>query len=166
MRHQIRGRALGRTSAHKTALRRNLLSALFTHERIVTTVAKAKEFRPSAERMITLAKTKDLTRIRRAMAALPDKDVVKKLFDVLGPRFASRAGGYTRILKLGKARLGDNAPRAIFELVERTPKVQEGPAPEVETKEEPGHEGHGHGPGEHGKAAAKKPRKKAAAAAK
>src|SRR5262245_12258504 len=113
MRHQVRGRALGRTSAHKKALRRNLLAALFTHERIVTTVAKAKEFRPAAERLITLAKKRDLHRIRLALAELPDKDVVKKLFDVLGPRFASRNGGYCRILKLDRRRLGDNAPRAI-----------------------------------------------------
>ncbi len=129
MRHLVRGRALGRTSAHKKALGRNLLSALFTHERIVTTVAKAKEFRPAAERLITLAKKRDLHRIRIAMARIPNKTVVKKLFDVLGPRFAERKGGYTRILKLGKRRLGDNAPRAILELVERTPKADAEPVP-------------------------------------
>jgi len=124
MRHQVRGRKLSRTSAHKKALKRNLLSSLFTHERIETTVAKAKEFRPNAERLITLAKERNLHNIRLAMSYIPDKAVVKKLFDVLGPRFSSRPGGYTRILKLGKARLGDNAPRAIFELVERTPKAE------------------------------------------
>jgi large subunit ribosomal protein L17 len=137
MRHQVRGRALGRTSAHKRALRRNVLRALFTHERIVTTVAKAKEFRPSAERLITLAKTKDLARFRRALAFLPDEEVVAKLFGVLGPRFATRPGGYTRILKLEKPRLGDNAPRAIFELVERTPKAEGEAAPEVGTEAAP-----------------------------
>jgi large subunit ribosomal protein L17 len=124
MRHQVRGRKLSRTSAHKKALKRNLLSSLFTYERIETTVAKAKEFRPNAERLITLAKERTLHNIRLAMSYIPDKAVVKKLFDVLGPRFSSRPGGYTRILKLGKARLGDNAPRAIFELVERTPKAE------------------------------------------
>lgn len=123
MRHQVRGRQLSRTSAHKKALGRNLLSSLFLHERIVTTVAKAKEFRPAAERLITLAKTKNLHHVRLALSKIPDRAVVKKLFDDIAPRFASRPGGYTRILKLGKARLGDNAPRAIFELVERKEKA-------------------------------------------
>jgi large subunit ribosomal protein L17 len=134
MRHQVRGRQLSRTSAHKKALKRNLLTSLFTHERIVTTVAKAKEFRPAAERMITLAKERNLHNVRLAMSHIPDKKVVKKLFDVLGPRFAGRSGGYTRILKLGKARLGDNAPTAIFELVERTPKAEAAPEEATEKK--------------------------------
>jgi large subunit ribosomal protein L17 len=125
MRHQIRGRKLSRTSAHKKALKRNLLSSLFTHERVTTTLAKAKEFRPAAERLITLARTKDLHHIRLALSHIPDKTVVKKLFDDIAPRFATRPGGYTRILKLGKARLGDNAPRAILELVERKEKAPE-----------------------------------------
>lgn len=135
VRHQVRGRALGRTSAHKKALGRNILAALFTHERIITTVAKAKEFRPAAERMITLAKTRNLARIRRAISYLPDETVVKKLFDVIGPRFATRNGGYTRVLKLGGRRLGDNAPLAMLELVERTPKADVSPAPTVEAEE-------------------------------
>jgi len=157
VRHQVRGRALGRTSAHKKALQRNILAALFTHERIVTTVAKAKEFRPAAERMITLAKTRNLAHIRRAISYLPDKTVVKKLFDVIGPRFATRNGGYTRVLKLAGRRLGDNAPLAMLELVERTPKQDESPAPQVETKAE----------GKEPKPAkSKKPAKKAAAASK
>lgn len=133
MRHQVRGRALSRTSAHKTALKRNLLSSLFTHERIITTVAKAKEFRPSAERLITLAREKNLHNIRIACAELPGRHgraVVMKLFNDIAPRFATRKGGYTRILKLGKARLGDNAPRAVFELVVR--KTAEAPGVETE----------------------------------
>jgi large subunit ribosomal protein L17 len=156
MRHQIRGRKLSRTSAHKKALKMNMLTSLFRHERIITTVAKAKEFRPAAERMITLAKTRDLHHIRMAVSRLQDKEIVRKLFDVIAPRFASRNGGYTRILKLGHARLGDNAPRAIFELVERTPKAEPEAveAPETaKTKK-----------GAAGEAKAKKPRSKKAAA--
>lgn len=118
MRHRKKGRKFGRTAEHRTALKRNLLKALFTHGRIITTLAKAKEYRPEAEKMITLAKVQSLHRIRRAAALLGnDKTVVKKLFDEIGPSFAERPGGYTRILKLAKPRLGDGAPRAILELV-------------------------------------------------
>ena len=95
-----------------------MLKALFTHGRVITTLPKAKEYRPFAEKMITLAKVKNLHNIRRAASMLGnDREVVQKLFDEIGPRFAERNGGYTRILKLAKPRLGDNAPRAIFELV-------------------------------------------------
>ena len=129
MRHRVQGRKFGRTSEHRIALKRNLLKALFTHGRIVTTVAKAKEYRPYAEKMITLAKVKNLHRVRRAASLLGnDKAVVKRLFDEIGPSFADRPGGYTRILKLNKPRLGDNAPRAIWELVgesERRARVAE-----------------------------------------
>lgn len=110
-----------------------MLSSLFTHERIVTTVAKAKEFRPKAERLITLSREKNLHNIRLALQEFPGRHgraVVMKLFNEIGPRSLSRKGGYTRILKLGKARLGDNAPRAIFELVDKTPKD----APAADTK--------------------------------
>ena len=118
MRHRKKGRKFGRTAEHRTALKRNLLKALFTHGRITTTLAKAKEYRPEAERMITLAKVRNLHRIRRAASLLGnDKTVVKKLFDEIGPAFQERPGGYTRILKLAKPRLGDGAPRAILELV-------------------------------------------------
>ena len=118
MRHRVRGRKFGRTREHRLALKRNLLKSLFTHGRSTTTLAKAKEFRPHAEKMITLAKVKDLHRVRRAAQLLGnDRDVVKKLFDDIGPQFADRPGGYTRILKLAKPRLGDGAPRAILELV-------------------------------------------------
>jgi len=122
MRHLVRGRKFSRTSSHREAMRRNIVVSLFRHERIVTTPEKAKEFRGYAERWITLAREKSLHNFRRAVGALQDKAVVRKLFDVLGPRFKSRPGGYTRVLKLSRRRIGDNASQAIWELVERTPK--------------------------------------------
>ena len=118
MRHRVRGRKLGRNTAHRTALKRNMLTALFRHGRIVTTLPKAKEYRPYAERLITLAKVKSLHHIRLAGRVIQDKEILKKLFDEIGPRFKERNGGYTRILKLAEPRLGDNAPQAIFELVD------------------------------------------------
>jgi large subunit ribosomal protein L17 len=117
MRHRVRGRRLGRTTSHRTALKRNLLTSLFEHGRIVTTLPKAKEYRPYAEKLITRAKVKSLHNIRRAARTIQDKTVLKKLFDEIGPHFADRNGGYTRILKLAKPRLGDNGAQAIFELV-------------------------------------------------
>jgi large subunit ribosomal protein L17 len=95
---------------------------MIRHERVVTTLAKAKALRPFVEKMITLARSNDqktrLHRIRRAVSALQDKDMVKKLFDVIGPRFANRAGGYTRILRLPDYRIGDGGTKVVFELVE------------------------------------------------
>ena len=117
MRHKVRGRKLGRTTAHRKALKRNLLTALFEHGRIVTTLPKAKEYRPHAEKLITLSKNKTLANVRLAARTIQDKAVLKRLFDEIGPAFAERNGGYTRILKLAKPRLGDNGKRAIFELV-------------------------------------------------
>jgi large subunit ribosomal protein L17 len=126
MRHRVKTRKLSRTSAHRKALARNLVAALIEHERIVTTLTKAKAHRPFAEKLVTLAKEKNLHNYRRALALLGNNKVaVAKLFDVLGPRFKERPGGYTRILKLEKPRLGDKAPRAYFEFVERTPKLDE-----------------------------------------
>ena len=122
MRHRKRGRGLDRNTAHRKALRRNLALALFLHERIVTTPAKAKEVKSLAEKMITLARDGSLTARRRALAVLSDKAIVKKLFAEIGPKFKDRPGGYTRILHLDKFRLGDNAPQCIFELVTFTPK--------------------------------------------
>lgn len=122
MRHKVRGRKLGRTTSHRTALKRNLLTSLFRHGRIVTTLPKAKEYRPYAEKLITMAKVKNLHNIRRAAMTVQDKTVLKKLFDEIGPSFADRNGGYTRILKLAKPRLGDNGKQAIFELVGYTPE--------------------------------------------
>ena len=129
MRHLKRGRKLGRTTAHRKALRQNLTNALFTHGRIFTTLAKAKETRPYAEKLITLAKRgmaakesdepeQYLHCYRQAISALQDKDIAKKLFEEIAPGYRDRPGGYTRILKDSKHRLGDNAPRALFELVE------------------------------------------------
>lgn len=117
MRHRIRGRKLGRTTAHRKALFRNQLSALFTHERIITTVAKAKELRPLAERMVTLAGTGTLPARRKVLTMVPDKDVVRRLFDEIAPRFTERSGGYTRIMRLGRRR-GDGAELAIIEFVD------------------------------------------------
>ncbi len=117
MRHRVRGRKLGRTSAHRKALFRNQLTALFTHERIVTTLAKAKELRPLAERMVTLAGTGSLPARRKVLTMVSDKDLVRRLFDDIAPRFLDRPGGYTRIMRLGRRR-GDGAEMAIIEFVD------------------------------------------------
>ena len=116
MRHGKTGRKLGRTSAHRDAMFRNMVTSLFEHERIVTTEQKAKELRPIAEKMITLAKRGDLHARRQALSYLRSKDVVAKLFDEIQEQFADRNGGYTRIVKTG-IRKGDAAAMAIIELV-------------------------------------------------
>jgi large subunit ribosomal protein L17 len=116
MRHQKRGRKLGRDSAHRKALYANLTAELIQHGRIRTTLAKAKEVRPVAEQMITLGKRGDLHARRQAVAFLRQKPVVKSLFEDIAPRYAERPGGYTRIIKLGP-RLGDAAEMAYIELV-------------------------------------------------
>lgn len=118
MRHRMRGRRLGRTSEHRKALGMNLLTSLVRHHRIITTVAKAKEYRPNAEKLVTLAKENNLANMRRALRVVPDKTLIKHLFEVIGPHFATRAGGYTRILRLPKNRLGDDSVRVIFEFVD------------------------------------------------
>src|SRR5712691_4222957 len=120
MRHNVGYRKLGRQEGHRRALLRNLTTALFRHERLTTTLPKAKELRPFAERLITLARRDDLHARRRVLRQVSDKEVVKKLFDTLGPRFAARPGGYTRTLKLGP-RPGDGADMAIVELVGSEP---------------------------------------------
>lgn len=117
MRHRIHGRKLGRTSAHRKALFRNQVTALMDKERITTTLMKAKEVRPIAERMITLAKRESLHARRQVLKTILDKKVVSKLFDSISARYAERPGGYTRIYKLGP-RQGDNAEMAIIELVD------------------------------------------------
>ena len=117
MRHRVNGRKLGRTSAHRKALFRNQLTALFTHERIVTTLAKARELRPQAERLVTIAREGSLAGRRRVLQVVPDKETVRRLFEDIAPRFADRPGGYTRILKLGRRR-GDGAELAIIEFVD------------------------------------------------
>lgn len=116
MRHGKSGRKLGRTSSHRQAMFRNMVTSLFEHERIVTTEKKAKELQPIAEKMITLAKRGDLHARRQALSYIQSKDVVAKLFDEIQNQFADRQGGYTRIIKTG-VRQGDAAPMAIIELV-------------------------------------------------
>lgn len=118
MRHRKKGRQLSRTASHREALLRNLATSLFRHGRISTTTAKAKELRPFAERLITLAKRGDLHARRLAARRIADGDVLHDLFTNIGPRFAERPGGYTRILKLGH-RQGDGAEMAFIELVDR-----------------------------------------------
>ncbi len=120
MRHRVKGFKLGRTAAHRTAMTRNMMVSLIDHERITTTVPKAKHLRPIIEKMVTLGKNDTQANRRRAFAKLRDKDAVSKLFEVLGPRFNERPGGYCRILKLSKPRLGDAGEQAIIEFVERT----------------------------------------------
>ena len=116
MRHRKAHRKLGRTSAHRDAMFRNMVTSLFEHERIVTTVQKAKELRPIAEKMITLAKKGDLHARRQALSYIRSKDIVAKLFHEISEQYSDRQGGYTRIIKTG-ARQGDAAPMAIIELV-------------------------------------------------
>ena len=129
MRHGHGLRKLNRTSSHRLAMLRNMMNSLIAHEAIKTTVPKAKELRRVVEPMITLAKDPSVANRRLAFDRLRDRDSVSKLFDVLGPRFKARPGGYTRILKMG-FRVGDNAPMALVELVERT-EVAQSDAPEV-----------------------------------
>jgi len=162
MRHLKAGRKLGRNASHRLALMRNLALALFRHERIITTVEKAKEARRFAERLITLAKRGTLHSRRLALARLgppanaevkpgsgDDADhrtILQKLFDEIGPRFADRAGGYTRVIKRHQRRLGDGGKTAFLELLkEGETKVHAraaapGPAPQVEDEEETGPE--------------------------
>ena len=116
MRHKLAGRRLGRTTSHRMAMFRNMATSLFEHERIVTTAEKAKELRPIAEKMITLAKRGDLHARRQALSFIRSKNVVEKLFTNIKDKFADRKGGYTRILKTG-IRKGDAADMAIIELV-------------------------------------------------
>ncbi|MBI5333066.1 MAG: 50S ribosomal protein L17 [Burkholderiales bacterium] len=118
MRHRHGLRKLNRTSEHRLAMLRNMANSLIEHEAIKTTLPKAKELRRVVEPLITLGKEPTLANKRLAFSRLRDRDNVVKLFDVLGPRFAARPGGYTRILKMG-FRVGDNAPMAYVELVDR-----------------------------------------------
>ncbi len=118
MRHGIAHRKLNRTSSHRKAMFANMAASLITHEQIVTTLPKAKEMKPIMDKLITLAKKGDLSARRRAIAQIRDKDAVKKLFAIMGDRYADRNGGYTRVLKAG-FRHGDNAPMAVIELVDR-----------------------------------------------
>ena len=118
MRHRVSGRKLGRTTSHRRAMFRNQLASFIEHERIRTTLHKAKELRPLAEKMITQGKRDTLHARRQVRRWVDDRSLIKKLFDEIAPRFAERPGGYTRIIKLGP-RLGDAAEMAILELVEK-----------------------------------------------
>jgi len=120
MRHRNQGRKLNRTSSHRTAMFANMAAALIKHEQIKTTLPKAKELRPVVEKLVTLSRRggTDLHARRQALAQVRDEVQVRKLFDVLGPRYASRPGGYTRVLRAG-FRFGDNAEMAFIEFVDR-----------------------------------------------
>jgi large subunit ribosomal protein L17 len=118
MRHRYAKKKMNRSSSHRAAMRSNFMCSVIKHERVVTTPERAKALRRNVEKMITLGKTKNLANIRRAMAVLQDQEAVTKLFDVLGPRYANRPGGYTRLLRLSGYRIGDGGSKAIFELVD------------------------------------------------
>ena len=126
MRHGDGLKKLGRTTSHRLAMLRNMTVSLLRHEEITTTLPKAKELRRVVEPMITLGKEPTLSNKRLAFDRLRNRDIVAKLFNELGPRYAARPGGYTRILKMG-FRVGDNAPMALVELVDR-PDVTDAPA--------------------------------------
>jgi len=123
MRHRNAFRKLNRTATHRSALFASLATALIKHEQIVTTLPKAKDLRRVADRLITLAKKGDLHARRLAFSRIRDEAMVAKLFETLGPRYAARPGGYTRVLKAG-FRYGDSAPMAVIELVDRDPEAK------------------------------------------
>ncbi|MBU6449799.1 MAG: 50S ribosomal protein L17 [Rhodospirillales bacterium] len=138
MRHGIAGRKLGVTSSHRQAMFRNMAVALIKHEQITTTLPKAKELRPVAEKLITLGKRGGLHARRQAYDQLRDESIVAKLFDALATRYKTRSGGYTRVLKAGM-RYGDAADMAVIELIDRdvSAKGQDsGPKPEVAAQDE------------------------------
>jgi large subunit ribosomal protein L17 len=134
MRHLKRVAKLNKTKSHRQALFQNLANALFQHERITTTVPKAMELRRVADRLITLAKNKDLHSQRLAFESLRDKEIVKKLFTDIGDRYSAINGGYTRVLKIGN-RKGDNAPMAMIELTQRKEQEKKKKEKHKETKE-------------------------------
>jgi len=126
MRHRVAGYKLGRTTSHRIAMTRNMANSLIEHERIITTVQKAKAVKPFVEKLVTLSKDSTQHHRRLAFARLRSKGAVDKLFDVLGPRFKERPGGYCRVLKMAKSRLGDNGQRAMLEFVERSREDESG----------------------------------------
>ncbi|HEY8843164.1 MAG TPA: 50S ribosomal protein L17 [Gaiellaceae bacterium] len=136
MRHRRSGRKLGRDASHRKALYSNLAGALFEHGRIKTTAAKAKEVKPIAEQMITLARRGGVHARRQALAYLRSQDVVHKLFSDVGPRFADRPGGYCRIIRIGP-RQGDAAEMVYLELVDFVPEATFAPPPRAQREEEP-----------------------------
>lgn len=138
MRHGNTGRKLNRTHSHRKAMFANMATSLIKHEQIVTTLPKAKELRRVTDKLITLGKKGDLASRRRAAGQLRDERMAKKLFDILGPRYQNRNGGYTRVLKAG-FRYGDAAPMAVIELVDRDPSwkgTDSGPTADAEEAED------------------------------
>jgi large subunit ribosomal protein L17 len=136
MRHRLRGRGFSRKSAHRKAMFENLAAALIKHEQIKTTLPKAKDLRPIVERLITLGKHGGLANRRRAIAALQDAGLASKLLTTLAERYATRPGGYTRIIKAGY-RYGDNAAMAVIEFVDRDPEAKgKDSGPTVDKEEE------------------------------
>ncbi len=135
MRHGVSGRKLGRTTTHRLAMFANMAASLIKHEQIKTTLPKAKELRPIVEKLVTLGKRGDLHARRAAIAKIGDEEMVRKLFDVLGPRYKERNGGYTRVLKAG-FRLGDAAPMAVIEFVERDTTAKGQDSGPVETADD------------------------------
>ena len=135
MRHRKSGRGFSRTSSHRQAMFENMAASLLKHEQIRTTLPKAKDLRPIVERLITLGKRGGLHARRQAIATLGDRTIADKLLTTLAERYASRAGGYTRIIKAG-FRYGDDAPMAIIELVDRDPDAKGQDSGPVETEAE------------------------------
>ena len=123
MRHRRAGRKLNRTASHRRAMFANMAAALIKHEQVVTTLPKAKELRRVTDRLVTLAKRGNLHSRRLAVARVRDEAMVKKLFDILGPRYKERSGGYTRVVRAGY-RYGDSAPMAVIEFVDRDPEAR------------------------------------------
>ncbi len=139
MRHRNQGRKLNITSSHRTAMFANMMAALIKHEQIKTTLPKAKTIRPVMEKLVTLSRRNNLHARRQALAQIRDEDQVRKLFEVIGPRYASRPGGYTRVLKAG-FRHGDNAPMAFIEFVDRDEDAKGKDSGPVELKDDDGEE--------------------------
>tara|TARA_Y100000022_G_C13219823_1_gene361799 strand:+ start:21 stop:458 length:438 start_codon:yes stop_codon:yes gene_type:complete len=138
MKHNIKNKKLNKTSSHRKAMFMNMSNALIKHEQITTTLAKAKELRRFVEKIVTLGKKGDLFSRRKAVSILQDQKMSKKVFDVLAERYKARAGGYTRIVKLGN-RYGDNAPTAVIEFVDRDEAAKgldSGPVIEKKSTEE------------------------------
>ena len=138
MKHNIKNKKLNRTSSHRKAMFMNMSNALIKHEQITTTLAKAKELRRFVEKIVTLGKKGDLLSRRKAISILQDQKMSKKVFDVFAERYKTRAGGYTRIIKLGN-RYGDNAPTAVIEFIDRDENAKgldSGPVIEKKSTEE------------------------------
>ena len=138
MKHNIKNKKLNKTSSHRKAMFMNMSNALIKHEQITTTLAKAKELRRFVEKIVTLGKKGDLLSRRKAVSILQDQKMSKKVFDVLAERYKTRAGGYTRIIKLGN-RYGDNAPTAVIEFIDRDESAKgldSGPVIEKKSTEE------------------------------